>query len=215
MEPPAVTHTPPVVYLVAVDGSASSQRVVEVACSLGSALGGAAELHLVHVLALAPPATAAAIGALVPPHALHEAGRAVLDAACAHAGPRFAGRIAGHLPIGDAAQEIAQMASHLRADLLVVGTEGKTGLKRMVLGSVAEKVVRHAGCPVLVARAKDYHAPVVPSIEPPCADCMRTQDESARAKLWCARHSEHHAHGRLHYETPPSFAKGTMLLRPE
>ena len=84
----------------------------------------------------------------------------------------------------------------------------------VALGSVAEKGVRYAGCPVLVVRPKDYHTATVPEIEPPCADCVKVQQETARAQLWCARHSTHHARGRLHYEVPPSFARGTMLLRP-
>jgi hypothetical protein len=40
------------------------------------------------------------------------------------------------------------------------------------------------------------------------------QQESARAKLWCERHSTPHVTSRLHYEVPPSFAMGSMLLRP-
>jgi universal stress protein A len=48
--------------------------------------------------------------------------------------------------------EITEAAKALGADLIVVGTHGYTGLKRALLGSTAEKVVRHAPCPVLVAR---------------------------------------------------------------
>lgn len=49
--------------------------------------------------------------------------------------------------------EITEAAKALSADLIVVGTHGYTGLKRALLGSTAEKIVRHAPCPVLVARA--------------------------------------------------------------
>jgi nucleotide-binding universal stress UspA family protein len=48
--------------------------------------------------------------------------------------------------------EIAEAAKILGADLIVVGTHGYTGIKRALLGSTAEKIVRHAPCPVLVAR---------------------------------------------------------------
>ena len=203
------------VYLVAIDGSPSSEHVLEMACGLGAALGGAAELHILHVLPDPPPTAIMAAGPFVTPANLLEEGRAVLDRASAHAAPRFGGRIRGHLTSGEPWREITQLAADLRADLVVVGTAGKRGLARWALGSAAERVVRNAGCPVLVARPKDFHVQAAPEIEPPCVDCVAVQNESARTQLWCARHSGHHAHGRLHYEVPPSFALGTMLLRPE
>jgi hypothetical protein len=153
-------------------------------------------------------------GAMVTPNELLDDGRAVLDRARADAARRFSGRICSHLGAGVPWREITQLASSLGADLVVVGTAGRTGLARMTLGSVAEKVVRHAGCPVLVVRPKEHQAHVEPGIEPPCQDCIKVQTETGREKLWCARHAEHHPQGHVHYELPPSFAVGSMNFRP-
>lgn len=49
---------------------------------------------------------------------------------------------------------VAHAKSDPDIDLIVIGTHGRTGLKHALLGSVAEKVVRHARCPVLVVRAE-------------------------------------------------------------
>jgi len=49
-------------------------------------------------------------------------------------------------------EEITRTAKDRKADLIVIGTQGHTGLKHVFLGSTAEKVVRFAGCPVLVVR---------------------------------------------------------------
>ena len=52
--------------------------------------------------------------------------------------------------------EIVRAADELKADLIVCGTHGRTGLKHMIFGSVAEKVVRKAPCPVLSVRHPDH-----------------------------------------------------------
>jgi nucleotide-binding universal stress UspA family protein len=51
--------------------------------------------------------------------------------------------------------EISQAAAALKSDLIVIATHGYTGLKHVLLGSTAERVVRHAPCPVLVVREKE------------------------------------------------------------
>lgn len=61
-----------------------------------------------------------------------------------------------HARIGKPAEEILGLARDVGADLILVGSHGHTGLERLVMGSVAERVVREAGCAVLVARAKVY-----------------------------------------------------------
>jgi nucleotide-binding universal stress UspA family protein len=57
--------------------------------------------------------------------------------------------------IGKPYQEIVSAAKVLDADLIVISTHGYTGLKHTLLGSTAERVVRHAECPVLVVRKKE------------------------------------------------------------
>lgn len=56
---------------------------------------------------------------------------------------------------GTAWREIVAAALHNGVELIVVGTHGRSGLHHLLLGSVAEKVVQHAPCAVLVARAAD------------------------------------------------------------
>jgi len=52
--------------------------------------------------------------------------------------------------------EITEAAKAVNADLIIIGTHGYTGLTRAVVGSTAEKVVRHAPCPVLVVRRHEH-----------------------------------------------------------
>jgi len=54
--------------------------------------------------------------------------------------------------IGDIAESVLQVAKEIQADLIVMATHGRTGLGHFFLGSVAEKVVREAPCPVLTVR---------------------------------------------------------------
>ena|SRR5256885_1209367 len=56
--------------------------------------------------------------------------------------------------VGDVATTICRVAEEIPADVIIVGSHGRTGLKRMVLGSVSEHVVRHAPCPVLVVHER-------------------------------------------------------------
>lgn len=56
---------------------------------------------------------------------------------------------------GDPANEILRLAESGNFDLIVMSTHGRTGLIRLLMGSVAEQVIRHASCPVFVVRGKD------------------------------------------------------------
>jgi nucleotide-binding universal stress UspA family protein len=57
------------------------------------------------------------------------------------------------VPEGPPAAEIVKAARRWQADLIVIGSHGRRGIRRALIGSVAEAVVRQAPCPVLVVRA--------------------------------------------------------------
>ena len=57
-----------------------------------------------------------------------------------------------HLAEGDPGEQIVRFAREQHADLIVIGTHGRRGISRLLMGSVAESVVRQASCPVLTVR---------------------------------------------------------------
>lgn len=57
-----------------------------------------------------------------------------------------------HAVVGDAGHAIVETAREAQADLIVMGTQGRSGVTRFLLGSVAEHVLRHAPCPVLTVK---------------------------------------------------------------
>jgi nucleotide-binding universal stress UspA family protein len=59
-------------------------------------------------------------------------------------------RVEVRLRDGSVAHDLIDLAGRVRANLIVIGTHGRTGLRRVLLGSVAEEVLRHAQCPVVV-----------------------------------------------------------------
>jgi nucleotide-binding universal stress UspA family protein len=59
------------------------------------------------------------------------------------------------MPIGQPAAEIVIAAKEWPASLIVIGSHGRGGIKRAVLGSIAEAVMRHAACPVMVVKAEE------------------------------------------------------------
>jgi nucleotide-binding universal stress UspA family protein len=119
-------------------------------------------------------------------------------------------RIVTHLRWETTAQQIAQLASDLEADLVIIGTHGRRGIARMLLGSVAEGVVRLAPCPVLVTRPKQILE--VPRIEPPCPECLRARRETHGERLWCEQHSERHGQRHVYQGSDRMSSDGTMPL---
>jgi len=69
--------------------------------------------------------------------------------------------------LGVAWQEIVAEAEALQADLIILSTHGRTGLNHALMGSVAERVVRHAPCPVLVVRERERDFVPLPPLNRP------------------------------------------------
>lgn len=104
-------------------------------------------------------------------------------------------RCVTHLSTEFPAAAIAQLGIDLEAQLIIVGTHGRRGLKRFLLGSVAEAVVRMAEGPVLVVRPQVDHIPV-PEMTKACPMCVEARKASGGQELWCEQHRQ--SHGRRH-----------------
>ncbi len=141
--------------LVAVDGSEYSRRAVATAVELCRRLGS--ELVVLHVVQQ-PPYLFAAAG--VPPTALQqyfqdarkEGWKYVEEAVqkAAEASVKARGEVLERQP--SVVEAIASFAANEKVDLIVTGTRGLSGFKKIVLGSVASGVVAHAPCSVLVVK---------------------------------------------------------------
>jgi nucleotide-binding universal stress UspA family protein len=143
---PIGTMDSPRNILCATDFGPSSKGAVHVALAMAKAVGGA--VTLVHVYD-------APVYAGPPFMPLNDAGPEVekaaqgaLDTAVSEAKAQVEG-VRGVLRRGRPWEEVIALAVDLRADLLVLGTHGRRGLPRAILGSVAERVVRLSPIPVL------------------------------------------------------------------
>jgi len=130
--------------LVAMDFSASAEAALRSAAQLAPRLNG--DAVLVHAFDPSASRREQVDGAG------HRAGRRLEDIVSASQADRV---ISGSVVMpGDPVEVILDQAKRVRADLIVMGTNGRRGVQRLVLGSVAESVVRRAGCPVLVVKAR-------------------------------------------------------------
>jgi nucleotide-binding universal stress UspA family protein len=125
--------------------------------------------------------------------------------------PGVIGRIVTHQRSYDPAGEIAQVAADLEADIVVVGTHGRRGMARVMMGSVAEVTARIAPCPVLIVRPKALPAPV-PAIEPPCPRCVETRKATAGSEFWCEQHRERHGQRHTYHQSDRVGAETNLPL---
>ncbi|MGE3961731.1 MAG: universal stress protein [Dehalococcoidia bacterium] len=139
--------------LVPTDGSTLSKRAVAPAAFLAREGGGA-----VTVLGVAPGAAAEAVEHILLPLALpEEQGEARDSVAEVEAELHGEGveRVQGVVARGDAADQIVAEAERRGVDLIVMSSHGRSALRDVLIGSVAEDVITRASCPVLLLRPED------------------------------------------------------------
>ena len=144
----------PKVILAPTDLSERAEAAVDYAIELAASLG--ATVHLLHVLAVpvvGVPELGMALTSTMIDTMVKDNQEALDLFASRKAGKRELGQAL--LRTGDARDVINQTATELGADLIVIGTHGRRGISRVLLGSVAEMIVRTAPCPVLTIRATE------------------------------------------------------------
>jgi nucleotide-binding universal stress UspA family protein len=214
------TNTRPQIVVVGVDYSESSELALLQALELASSVRNA-ELHAIHVGASFPPVVGLehVPDAAPPAEGVREASgefEQYLDrrlnefTRTRDAAAPIPQRVVAHLRFDSPAEQIAELARDLEAHLVVVGTQGRRGLSRMLLGSVAEGVVRLSPCPVLVVRPREVST--APRIEPPCEHCVRTRIATGGQRFWCKQHSERHGARHTYHQRDRMSGDGSMPL---
>lgn len=131
--------------VVPTDFGAAAQAALDLGISLAETYG--AQLTLTHVFGV--PMGYAYDGIVSwPIDDLRRVATEELDKATVEAKSRFPG-IKSYLGMGDVTQQILDLVAASRVDLIVMGTHGRRGISRVLLGSVAEKTVRLSSVPVL------------------------------------------------------------------
>lgn len=136
--------------LVPIDFSETSIAALDRAVELAAKLD--ARIHLLNVVGIMAMSAEFGIAVTQPMiDSLVQSAQKDLDRLVAERATKasFAPTI---LEVGDARNTIASAAERVGADLIVMGTHGRRGVKRLVLGSVAESLVRIAPCPVMLIR---------------------------------------------------------------
>jgi nucleotide-binding universal stress UspA family protein len=180
---PELVHDPLEVILVATDFSDTANLTLERALEI--ARGHGSEIILLHVMQAEMPTVVASEMIVVPPDyegMLREASSQGLRSAGGRV--RAAGvRVREVLEQGPPARTIAACADAIGVDLIMVGTRGHTGLKHLILGSVAEEVVRISTRPVLTVHPGDERPiePVQKILFP--TDFSPAADQALRAAI--------------------------------
>ncbi len=136
--------------LVPIDFSVSAEHALDYACGLAEKLG--ATIHVVNAIGATLPELSVALSEQMMESLRREHAKELQRIV----EPRRALAKFGEVLVdpGDARDAILAVAKRLDVDLIVMGTHGRRGVSRVLLGSVAEDVVRRAPCPVLAVRSR-------------------------------------------------------------
>lgn len=138
--------------LLATDGSEDASVATRAAIDISN-LGGS-ELHVVHVFEFIPPREYISLALRIhSPFASRREGREILDEQVSLIEGAGGTVHASYLRMGSPVDEILNTAEKIGANLVVMGSRGLGGIKRLLMGSVSERVVQYATCPVLVLRS--------------------------------------------------------------
>jgi nucleotide-binding universal stress UspA family protein len=143
----------PTKVLLASDGSGDAELAATTAVSLAKSTGS--ELHVVHVWR---PVPSVHFDALIRQEMSREA-QDILDAQVKKIEGLGATVTEVHLREGDASEEIVALAAEIGVGLAAVGSRGRGRIRRLLMGSVSDAVVRHVQCPVVVTRWKPVTFP--------------------------------------------------------
>lgn len=137
--------------LVPIDYSESALTTMKYANELAVSYG--AGLHLIHVIqeAVFPTTYGVEPVAIAVPEVISRSKKALLDLRSSKINPEIPVNV--HVLIGNPASDIVDFAADLDVDLVVIATHGLSGIKRLLIGSVTEKVVRMAQCPVFTVKS--------------------------------------------------------------
>jgi nucleotide-binding universal stress UspA family protein len=153
--PVIVVRWKPVVFpakiLLATDGSEEATLALQTAADLSEKTGS--ELHVVHIGEVPLVYHPERHGYRIQYERDEKEARELLETQVAGIKATAATVAQEHLRMGRADEEVVVLAEELGADLIVMGSRGLGGVKRALMGSVSDSVVRHAHCPVLVVRA--------------------------------------------------------------
>jgi len=202
----------PTKILLATDGSREAEVAARTAADLAQKTHS--ELHVVHAFGIAP------VGPPVYPEATdlqseeyeaeteegqrisEQRAREVLQEEVEKVRSTVAGE---HLVEGRVAPEIVGLAEEIGAGLIVMGSRGRGGIRRALMGSVSESVVRHAHCPVLVVRDGERQRDYLPGTILLAVDGSEAASAAARTAVELAERTDSELHVVHVGEVTPVF----------